>query len=528
MSIFKILYIQPDEFYGLSSFLISFIRISNYLKAHKSELNKEYEEKFVDLRYEDLPKYYPENLEQYRQQLKGFFRKRFKSYDFNLVAISCYTSFNYLNGVEIAFFIKKFINPQCKIVVGGFHPSVRPNDFSCKSFPQYFYDFYPRDLNPFDFLIKDEGEINFFELIKELMINKKLGKIHPSDDCIVKEAKPVYNLNDLPPIDLTLIENYRNKINFLNNFYIDFTRGCPFRCKTCPSKKSIRSYKLVRFKSIDKCLEEIEIIQNTFSIENLVIVDPIFFPDSKKRKEFYRGLNRKFANKGNLKLKLHINDRIEICSKKDLRNYKKFNITPNFGFENASRTLLYRIGKKNIYDKKKNFQALDKYFKKFEKLIKFSNNLEINPIFFYLIGAPGEDTNTIKESYKYFFTPRKSNQSIVERYSFNLLIAKYIAYIGSPIFDISEELYGTKIYFKEWWKIFDKNQLFYGGLVDPSATFSFIDSINKNHDLIIQIYKHQLKKEKKNSYYFSKVFNNTGMREKLVKFYTDLEVQGII
>ncbi len=526
MSIFKILYIQPDEFYGISSFLVSFLRISNYLKAHKLELSQEYEERFIDLRYEDLPKYYPENLENYRQQLKILFKKKFKDYDFDIAAISCYTSFNYLNTVEIAFFIKKFINPHCRIVVGGFHPSVRQADFTYKSFPEYFYDFYSRNLNPFDFLIIDEGEINFYELIKSIMDNKNLGKKNPFDDCIVKKAKPLTDLNNLPLIDLTLLEEYREKINFLNNFYIDFTRGCPYHCKTCPSEKSLSSYKSVRYKSINNCLEEIEIIQRTFSIENLIIVDPIFFPDPKKRIEFYQGLDQKLAKKGNLKVKLHINDRIELCSENDLKNYKKFQITPNFGLESASKTFLYRIGKININNKKKNFKALDNYFQKFEEILKFSNDLKIFPIFFYFIGAPGSDMDTIKENYNYFFTPRENGRSIIESYKINLYLAKYIAYIGSSIFEISEELFGTKIYFKEWWKIFDKNQVLYGGLVDPSQTHSLIDSIKNNYELITRIYKAQFKFNK--SYYFPKLFNKKPIKEVFLRFYQNLKDKGII
>ncbi|TFG02098.1 MAG: hypothetical protein EU539_13380, partial [Promethearchaeota archaeon] len=60
----KILYCQPKESFGDTRFLTSFLRISNYLNSRKDELNGYFEERYLDLRFEEqLPSFYcPENV----------------------------------------------------------------------------------------------------------------------------------------------------------------------------------------------------------------------------------------------------------------------------------------------------------------------------------------------------------------------------------------------------------------------------------------------------------------------------------
>ena len=381
----RILYLQPFEFFGDPNFLTeSFPRISNYLNSRKSEIDGKIEEEYLDLRIEVSTKYCPENIENYRKQLRDLLKNFYEGFRFNIVAISCYTSFTYLNSIEVAWMIKNFINPQCYIIVGGFHPSVVPKDFYPENIPSYFSDFYPQKETPFDYIVIDEGEIPFFHFIKKIL-NGTIGiRKNQKRLPIILGPEILKNLDSLPTIDLDLFRKYREDIKKNGVFYISFNRGCQYRCKFCPTSENyMSSYQMVRFKSMKKCIADLKKIINTewLSIEKLKINDPIFFPKKSQRKQFFNELEKLNNDDVEIPFKIYIFDRIELCSIEDLESYKKYNIIPGLGLETGSPTLLCRLGKflgesnnlKNAYD----------YLKRAETLIKHSNEIDLSIIFLF-------------------------------------------------------------------------------------------------------------------------------------------------
>ena len=138
----RILYIYPFESYGFPGIISSFIRISNYLNSRKYLLNGTFQEEYLDLRHEKLPEFIPKNLVNYRAELTSLLTRLYKRFKFDIVAISCYSSFCYVNTVEVAHFIKKDINPSCLIVVGGPHATICPDEFQPGEFPKFIYKTY--------------------------------------------------------------------------------------------------------------------------------------------------------------------------------------------------------------------------------------------------------------------------------------------------------------------------------------------------------------------------------------------------
>lgn len=61
------------------------------------------------------------------RRLGGFDVRKCANYD--VVGLSCYSSFDYLKVCEIARLIKETCPGVC-IVTGGYHPSARPSDFT--------------------------------------------------------------------------------------------------------------------------------------------------------------------------------------------------------------------------------------------------------------------------------------------------------------------------------------------------------------------------------------------------------------
>ncbi|MBD3341162.1 MAG: hypothetical protein GF353_18800, partial [Candidatus Lokiarchaeota archaeon] len=218
----KILYLYPEEFWGKPSLMTIFNRISNYLNFKKKELKTKIEEHYIDLRLEDLPEFTPENIKVYRKKLIQILDGLYTSFKFDLVAISCYSSFNYLNSVEVAFLIKKFIDSNIIIVVGGVHASMCPDNFQPGNLPEYLYKSYSKKYSPFDFLIKEEGEFSFFQLIKDLENGYYKREEKESKNCIVLKPLLVEDLNEIPLLNLDLFKKYKSKLQSIDSIWLDF------------------------------------------------------------------------------------------------------------------------------------------------------------------------------------------------------------------------------------------------------------------------------------------------------------------
>ncbi|TXT64048.1 MAG: hypothetical protein BAJALOKI3v1_270030 [Promethearchaeota archaeon] len=530
---FKILYIYPFESFGKPSFLVNFLRISNYLNSKKSSFtNVSIKEEYLDLRFEHLPKFIPENLSLYRDKLNNLLCQTKKQFKFDLVAISCYSSFNYLNTLEVASMIKYEIAPESIIVVGGVHASMRPQDFQPGGLSRLIEKEYPKNTTPFDFLIQEEGEISFFKLVRDLINNNISIRNSVYEECIIREREIVNNLDEIPIINPELYEKYRETLKIHDNFYLDFSRGCLFRCNICPtSQDHMKSYKKVRYKSIDRCIEELKVIRDTkwLEVKSVYIVDLTFLPKRSKRKEFYLKLNNSINSEGPLPFNLYLNERIDLCWDEDLIWYKKLNIIPLIGLETGSKTLLWKMNKilgKNDNQKK---LRIARYLKRAEQIIVKCNELDLKAVFYYMMGVPGTDSKIFKENREFFLEPRFQGESLIEKYDINLSISKYIALCGSEIYKNAHKKYNAKVYCKEWWKRFHKYSPFLGALVDPEEHYSLLNCLNHEYGFIKQLFKAQLRRknkfysipklliQKRNFELLKKLYKEIGGAEELAK-----------
>ena len=502
----KILYIYPYETWGTPNILSAFLRISNYLNSRKKELNGFIKERYLDLRHENLPKFTPDNLESYRNNLKKLLKKIYKRFKFKLVAIACYSSYNYTNTIEVANCIKNNINNDCIMVVGGPHATMRPQDFLPQELPKKLINIYPKNTTPFDYIIREEGEIPFFILVRDYLNGTLIKRNNNASPCIVIENKNnsniFQNLNNLPIINLKLYKRYKKIFNTTKRLYLDFSRGCLYKCNFCTNSANyITCYKKIRVKSIRKCIEELKVIQKTkwLHIEDLYITDMIFLPKKKLREEFFEKLEV-MHKKGKIFLfNFVVSERVEFCTNEILENYKKFNIMASVGLESLSKTYLFRVGKclgKNNQDIEK---GIENYLNNFKRIVKAANNLDLNIRFNYLMGAPGSNLETIQEDWDFLFKNDNNELPLAETYKINFQFNKYLHHYGSYFYDYAETEYGTKIHYKKWWKEFSEYQAQKSILVDPFNGFTIEQSLKHTFDLIKKIYSAQNKL--RNKYY---------------------------
>jgi radical SAM superfamily enzyme YgiQ (UPF0313 family) len=464
-----------------------FFRISNYLNS--KILDSKLEEFYLDLNFEDVLPFTlaPLSLDvnkylvEYRKNLKALLQKVYDKFEFSLVGISCYATDDYLNSLEVALIIKE-INPSSLIVVGGVHPTIMPEEFQPNNFPKPYRDRIPKNTSLFNYIIRNEGEIPFYRLVKKLM-SEGIKKSHSfSSKGIILPSEWMQKLDDLPLINMDFLKKYQREISFRKpTFFIDFSRGCMFNCSFClTSKEYIPCYKDVRIKSISKCIRELEILDNLeFKLRRVTISDPIFLPKKSKREEFFQELKRFYSQRGKFHFDLTLFDRVDFCSESDLGAYQDLGIFPNFGLESVSETLLKKIKKTS---------NTSHYLKSFENIIKKSNELDLFVRFTYLANLPGETRDIIREIEDFFFEKRFEGRSLVEKFKINIGKSYYVNYPRTEIYENYKE--GSRN-IKRWWRVFDKYQFFQGYFNEPSKDFTFLESVNLNSKIIKQIHKNQ-------------------------------------
>lgn len=168
-----------------------------------------------------------------------------------LVGISSlFTAYSF-EALKTAEIVKKY-NPQCKIVLGGHHPTSVPESVI--------------ENIAVDFVIRGEGEVSMVELAhtvkaKEWLDEKKLisipGIVFAKNNSTLHINKPA--MMDKPdnfPLPATnLIKQKFYRRNKRGSAVIVASRGCPMKCSYCCVGSSSLSY---RQRSVESVLKEIE------------------------------------------------------------------------------------------------------------------------------------------------------------------------------------------------------------------------------------------------------------------------------
>lgn len=465
--------------------LSGLLRISNYLNARLQDTSAIREE-YLDLRLESLPTYSPETICAYRKQLSSLLASVYDRFHFDVVAISCYSSFHYLSSVEAAFCVRTRVAPTCVVVVGGAHPSINPDDFAPHAVPEFFYDVYAGDVTPFNFVIREEAEIPFFRLITSLIERDS------SDASRLFSILPpgcVEDLDSLPIIDASLYEKYQDQINTLGHFSLDFGRGCPFSCSFCAAScPSLPSYGNPRLKSTERCIAELKAIAEIswLSVDTICLLDPLFLPSRKPRREFLKALG-KLKIESSFDYALHVFDRVDICTAADVAEYRRLGIIPEFGLESVSPSVLECVNKLGSNSARRTQMYIDKT----RELIEVSNQYGALVFLDYVFGFPGAGPGEFEDFDRFFFDKTAGGQSLMERYDVNLHIGTYSAFPGARAYEDCERRFGGKVYYKEWWKHFDKNQRHLAKVVSPRADVSVGDVLRGASRSIEKVYQAQ-------------------------------------
>jgi radical SAM superfamily enzyme YgiQ (UPF0313 family) len=289
--------------------------------------------------------------------------------------ITCYTS-DYNSVVKLAKMIKSRLDT--KIVVGGIHPTIKPEDF--------FFD-----SSPFDFIVTGEGENVLTELVKRErqglsvddipgLVYERDGKIHKNNNTsfvdLAEMPRPSYEKVDM---GFYTVPN-RAVLRFLyaSGVHIFTTKGCPYACTFCANRRQ-----RIRFRPIEAVIDEIEFLKRNYDIDSFYILDDTFCLKEDRVLQFADGLISRGLN-----MFWGAETRVNLLTENMVKHMKKAGcIQIDFGVESGSQESLDRMNKGiKVQDTKRVFALCRKY-----GLRTFAN---------IMFNTPGETEEDVRKTIK--------------------------------------------------------------------------------------------------------------------------------
>ena len=319
----------------------------------------------------------------------------------------------------------KELDKDIKIIAGAYHPTFCPEDVMGNS--------------DIDFVIRGEGEIPLSTLIKELKKDSPDLKTVPGLYYRDKDARLlnnngielIQNLDELPFPARDLVINCDH--NIYRTHSVSTARGCPYSCVFCADKRLWGGK--VRRRSVSNVIDELKILKNNYSIEDVNFVDGTFTYDRQYLQTF---CNEMITN--NLNIAWGCTARYDNLDEEILGLMKRSGCYLLYlGLESGSNRMLKAMGKKETIEE----------ISEVSSLIYKSG---ISTITSVLLGLPDEEKEDAEETLK-----------ILKHFKTDFLdVHIYTPLAGTPLYDtLSEEerndIDWGKVNFKSFNNYFLKN-----------------------------------------------------------------------
>ena len=321
-------------------------------------------------------------------------------------------------------YVRAYINyvkkkyPHIKTVLGGTHAILKPDIIE--------------ETEGLDAICISEGElplVEFVESVESGNFNKEIPSMHiRSGGEIIKNSNTYAvteeDMGTLPFQDRMVFPlfKYHNRSEPLEDYpRVLWGRGCPYACSYCsvPSLRKIfreplRASKTnwVRYPPVEKAIEEIEIMRDTWIFDKFIIDDDVFTT----RKNWVLEFANKYPSSLKDKLKYEANLRVESVDKEVLLALKDTGcVLLKFGLENGNYDVRRKILKRPISDEKI-IQVFD-----------WAHEIGIPAHTFNIVGIPTETEATIWETVK---LNRRIKPAKVQ-------VTIFFPYFGTPLGDES-------------------------------------------------------------------------------------------
>lgn len=360
------------------------------------------------------------------------------------IGISCMTS-QVTPGLKIAAHIRK-VNRALPLVWGGVHPSLFPEQAARNELV--------------DIVVAGEGEFTCLEIANYLRANKDYshikGTVLEIDNRIINDgAREYLDLEKLPFFDYDLlnIEQYiikdktdvggrrlkdghiRRSLPILSGL------GCPYKCSFCIEPITKRKY---RQRSAEMLIGEIQRLVEQYGINDISFNDPLFFGNKKRLLRFLDLLEEQRINiswSASLRANYFNENYLNIELLKRIRKLGGYHF--GLGVESGSERILSKINKQ-----------IEK-----EDVIRcaqWSKQADINIVYSFMIGLPGETEQEMKETVKFAF--RVVNHNPQNSYLNGPNVFR--PYPGSNLYRECVENYNFKIphSLEEWGRVYSSEE----------------------------------------------------------------------
>lgn len=350
---------------------------------------------------------YPNTLEEiqkFRKYVNGVLKERHP----DIVAVSCYTSYDYLASIDILKICRE-LYPKATLVVGGYHPTAVPEDFVGK---QMYVDY----------VIKGEGENALRNII--LCNGKNMPQIITGEILDLNEEKPLrYDL-------------YPYKSDELS---ISLSRGCFYKCAFCvQSDDYLIKYRKIEF---EKIKDKINRAAEYFPLKRLMFTDPIFGTNLDETKELVDFLKKNYPQ-----YSYWAETRIDRLTEELVATLSELNIDLFFGVESLAEDTLM-----NLMNKTPNAQN---YNDSFFRAVELCQRYNMLGMFNFIMNYPCEQF----ESSHYTLSQIEKVWEKYDKLCVSFHINQYVLYPGNKIYDMRYKLNTDRGFLfpnDGWWRSYE-------------------------------------------------------------------------
>jgi anaerobic magnesium-protoporphyrin IX monomethyl ester cyclase len=296
-----------------------------------------------------------------------------------IVGITC-GSATFKRCIETAAAIKE-VDPNCKVVVGGWHASYAPDSLISQTV--------------IDYVVMGEGEQAMLELAEYITKQKTpsetvdiSGVGYRKGNQIVKNpAKFIKDIDSIPfpARHLLPMDKYGRKIEFLDVEPVDImsvTRGCPYNCAYCDIAplwgKTCRSF------SPKRIADEMEHLSKNFGTKGVYLISDNFTIRKNETLEFCKVLKER-----KLDMQWVCDTRVDLISPDLLKEMKSAGCkTIWFGLESGSPPILAKINKGITVEQS-------------ARGVKMCHDAGIQVACSFMIGIPGETLKDMETTLKF-------------------------------------------------------------------------------------------------------------------------------
>lgn len=305
-------------------------------------------------------------------------------------------------------------HPQRLIVVGGYHPTAKPEDFQTND-------------NLIDYVIRGEGELTF----REIATSFADGSRPAQTEIVVGKSLFPEDFVDLnwDLVDSMIKTSLGDKVGTLCVF---LSRGCPFECSFC--MESLKD-KCWRPYPPDRAIDQIRTIIEKYPVQAVALGDACFGVRPLWRKDFLRRL---------LDLKptcwILLETRPEYLDEEDIAMLAQLKVEIQIGVESASPRMLKLMNKS---------RQPKRFLEQFRKVSRLLSEHEIVHGANIIFNHPGETQETLEETFAFI-------DSVAAQGEGSLMWAGhgYMHFPGSQIDhnrSYYEQQFGTVFLNPEWW-----------------------------------------------------------------------------